>query len=184
MTSTTGTVTAHDLAAGLAHRAARWLNTTNGTGQQELILRILKVAEEVGEVCETVDIHGTRRVDTVRELVDVIVTAMTAQASIGHTPEGLNNLGLTVWCQPALLPHAALRLTVETGRLAAAVIGWTGQNPRKGRTHITRDIADRLSSVVWQAAAVISMCGIDPAQAIADGVTRIHARLDTMGVAP
>lgn len=168
--------------AGLAYRAARWLNTTNGTGQQELILRVLKVAEEVGEVCETIALQGTRRDDTVSELVDVIVTAMTAQASLGHTPHGLHHLG-PAWHRPGQLPHAAITLATEAGRLAAAVIGWTGQNPRKGQTHTVEQVSGQLARVVRQAAAMISMCGVDPTQAIGQSVAKIHARLDDMDVA-
>ncbi|MFI6228730.1 hypothetical protein ACIBCR_15615 [Micromonospora echinospora] len=177
----TDTLTAHDMAASLVHRATRWLNTTNGTSQQELILRILKVAEEVGEVCETIESQGTRRDDTVRELVDVIVTAMTAQASLGHEPYGLDRLD-PVWHRPGQLPHAAVILSAETGRLAAAVIGWTGQNPRKGQTHTVEQVCNQLANVVPQAAAMISMCGVDPADAIRDGVAKFHDRLDALGV--
>ncbi|WP_180686269.1 MazG-like family protein [Streptomyces gossypiisoli] len=56
-------------------------------------------------------------------------------------------------------PHeTAMRLmkvTEEAGEAAAAYIGMTGQNPRKGTTHTAADVADELCDVIIAAAVAL-----------------------------
>lgn len=72
-----------------------WLDASNGSGQQELILRILKVQEEAGEVAQAVigmvgqnprkGVTHTEN-NVAMELCDVIVTAMVAINTITGDP--------------------------------------------------------------------------------------------------
>jgi NTP pyrophosphatase (non-canonical NTP hydrolase) len=72
-----------------------WLDASNGTGRQELILRVLKLQEEAGEVAEAViGMVGQNprkgithsATDVVGELCDVIVTAMVAVQTLTGNP--------------------------------------------------------------------------------------------------
>jgi NTP pyrophosphatase (non-canonical NTP hydrolase) len=105
----------------LAVRAATgWLNATNGTGPAEQTMRVLKVAEETGEV-------------------------------------------------------------------AAAWIGATGQNPRKGITHTTADVAAELADVAFTALVAIASIGHDPHTVMttvaAKVLGRIHRPCELCGAA-
>lgn len=72
-----------------------WLDEANGTGQDELILRILKVQEEAGEVAQAVigmvgqnprkGVTHTEQ-DVIGELLDVAITAMVAVDTITQDP--------------------------------------------------------------------------------------------------
>ncbi|MFF4228012.1 MazG-like family protein [Streptomyces sp. NPDC001820] len=48
-----------------------------------------------------------------------------------------------------------LKVTEEAGEVAAAYIGMTGQNPRKGTTHTPADVADELCDVIITAAVAL-----------------------------
>jgi hypothetical protein len=63
-----------------------------------------------------------------------------------------------------------LKLVEETGEAAAAYIGMTGQNPRKGHTHTRDDVAGELCDVAVTAlVALATITGTaDTAQAALD----------------
>lgn len=72
-----------------------WLDANNGTSEEELTLRILKLSEEIGEVAQAVIgmrgqnprkgvTHSAH--DLAGELSDVIVTAMVALTSLTGDP--------------------------------------------------------------------------------------------------
>lgn len=72
-----------------------WLDASNGTSEQELILRVLKIQEEAGEVAQAViGMVGQNprkgvthtELDVIAELCDVIVTAMVAVNTITGDP--------------------------------------------------------------------------------------------------
>ncbi|MYW46374.1 hypothetical protein GT346_24405 [Streptomyces sp. SID161] len=78
------------------HRLVSWLDQQNGRSQEEIGLRILKLAEEQGEVAQAwIGYTGqnprkgtTHTLDQVAgELVDVIVTAAVALTSISDKPD-------------------------------------------------------------------------------------------------
>lgn len=48
-----------------------------------------------------------------------------------------------------------LKVSEEAGEMAAAYIGMTGQNPRKGTTHTPADVADELCDVIIAAAVAL-----------------------------
>lgn len=48
-----------------------------------------------------------------------------------------------------------LKVSEEAGEAAAAYIGMTGQNPRKGTTHTPADVADELCDVIIAAAVAL-----------------------------
>ncbi|WP_343444527.1 MazG-like family protein [Micromonospora schwarzwaldensis] len=71
-----------------------------------------------------------------------------------------------------------LKVTEEAGEVAAAWIGTLGQNPRKGVTHTSDDVAAELADVVLTALVAIASLGHDPQQVIAACVAKVTDRLD------
>lgn len=76
-------------------QAKSWLDDANGSTDQELTCRILKVTEEAGEVAGAwIGVLGQNprkgvthgRGDVVNELADVAMAALVAIASLGHDP--------------------------------------------------------------------------------------------------
>lgn len=75
-----------------------------------------------------------------------------------------------------------LKVSEEAGEAAAAWIGATGQNPRKGITHTRDDVADELADVVFAAlVAMASLPGIDPATVLTAKGRLIRARATRFG---
>jgi NTP pyrophosphatase (non-canonical NTP hydrolase) len=79
---------------------------------------------------------------------------------------------------PAELGMRLLKVTEEAGEAAAAWIGATGQNPRKGITHTYADVAAELADVAFTALVAITSLGHDPAQELAGCAAKVAARLD------
>ncbi|NJP34143.1 hypothetical protein [Micromonospora thermarum] len=71
-----------------------------------------------------------------------------------------------------------LKVTEEAGEAAAAWIGTLGQNPRKGVTHTTADVAGELADVVLTALVAIASLGHDPEQVLTACLGKVAARLD------
>lgn len=67
-----------------------------------------------------------------------------------------------------------LKVTEEAGEAAAAYIGATGQNPRKGTTHTREDVAGELCDVIIAAAVALHAFTTAP-PALLD--TKLHATL-------
>lgn len=74
----------------------KWLDSKNGRSDHELAMRTLKVTEEAGEVAAAyLGVHGQNPrkghshgwADVMDELVDVIVTASVALATITDRPQ-------------------------------------------------------------------------------------------------
>ena len=74
------------------HASRDWLDAANGTGEQELTCRMLKVTEEAGEAAGAwIGVLGQNprkgvthtRADVVAELADVAWTALVAIESLG-----------------------------------------------------------------------------------------------------
>ena len=59
-----------------------------------------------------------------------------------------------------------IKLMEEVGEVAAAWVGVTGTNPRKGITHRERDVVDELADVVNTALLAIVKLGFDPNHAL------------------
>ena len=70
-----------------------------------------------------------------------------------------------------------LKVTEEAGEAAAAWIGATGQNPRKGVSHTVADVAAELGDVVFAALVAIRSLGRDPATTLAATVAKIVDRV-------
>ncbi|WKU02846.1 hypothetical protein [Micromonospora sp. HUAS LYJ1] len=70
-----------------------------------------------------------------------------------------------------------LKVTEEAGEAAAAWIGTIGQNPRKGITHTTADVAAELADVVLTALVAIASIGHHPQEVIGACVEKVTARL-------
>ncbi|MEU0830486.1 hypothetical protein [Streptomyces sp. NPDC005969] len=64
-------------------------------------------------------------------------------------------LDTTNGTDPHEIAMRLLKVTEEAGEAAAAYIGMTGQNPRKGTTHTRRDVADELCDVIIAAAVAL-----------------------------
>ncbi|MGI5041504.1 MazG-like family protein [Streptomyces sp. JAC128] len=72
-----------------------------------------------------------------------------------------------------------LKLTEESGEVAQAWIGTTGQNPRKGTTHSVEDVADELCDVIVTAAVALASLVDDPAGHLNTKLRRIAGRPST-----
>ncbi len=76
---------------------------------------------------------------------------------------------LTAWLDqtngrsPAETALRILKITEEVGEVGNAYIGMTGQNPRKGITHTTTDVADELTDVIVAAMVALATITADPA---------------------
>ncbi|WP_343444436.1 MazG-like family protein [Micromonospora schwarzwaldensis] len=77
-----------------------------------------------------------------------------------------------------------LKVTEEAGEVAAAWIGTLGQNPRKGVTHTSDDVAAELADVVLTALVAIASLGHDPQQVIAACIGKVTDRLDDSHLTP
>jgi NTP pyrophosphatase (non-canonical NTP hydrolase) len=71
-----------------------------------------------------------------------------------------------------------LKLVEEAGEAAAAWIGHTGANPRKGVTHTVADVAGELADVALTAMIAIESLGVDHQSTLRECALKIGARLD------
>jgi NTP pyrophosphatase (non-canonical NTP hydrolase) len=69
-----------------------------------------------------------------------------------------------------------MKLAEESGEVMQAYIGATGQNPRKGRTHTSADVADELCDVILTAAVALHRFTGDPAGVLDDRIRRVARR--------
>ncbi|WP_228563112.1 NUDIX domain-containing protein [Catenulispora rubra] len=78
---------------------------------------------------------------------------------------------------PALaVPLRVLKVAEEAGEAAAALIGTTGQNPRKGRSHTDADLAAELCDVITAAAVALATVVPDPERVLQDHIGRVYMR--------
>ncbi|MBB4894655.1 NTP pyrophosphatase (non-canonical NTP hydrolase) [Streptomyces olivoverticillatus] len=68
------------------------------------------------------------------------------------------------------------KLTEEVGEVAQAVIGATGQNPRKGTTHTWADVENELCDVVLTAMVALRTLTPDAARIFAERLDHVAAR--------
>ena len=86
---------------------------------------------------------------------------------------------------PALaVPLRVLKVAEEAGEAAAALIGTTGQNPRKGRSHTEADLAAELCDVITAAAVALATVVPDPEQVLRDHIGRVYMRSVEAGAPP
>ncbi|GII80085.1 hypothetical protein Sru01_50670 [Sphaerisporangium rufum] len=91
---------------------------------------------------------------------------------IDHSPENLAR------DPEALLWGRAAKVAEEAGEVVAALIGATGQNPRKGRTGTLADVERELLDVAITAlAALAHMRAGDPEQADVLGMLGQHVEM-------
>lgn len=69
-----------------------------------------------------------------------------------------------------------LKISEEAGEVAAAVIGATGQNPRKGFTHDWQDVEAELCDVVVTAMVALRTLTPDAAEVFAAHLLRLDRR--------
>ncbi|MFB8758526.1 MazG-like family protein [Streptomyces nigra] len=69
-----------------------------------------------------------------------------------------------------------LKLSEEVGEVAQAVIGATGQNPRKGVTHTWDDVRSELCDVVITALVALRTLTPDPREVFARHLARVAER--------
>ncbi len=70
-----------------------------------------------------------------------------------------------------------LKITEEAGEVAEAVIGATGQNPRKGHSHTWDDVRNELCDVIVTAMVALARLTPEPQAVFAANLARIAARL-------
>jgi NTP pyrophosphatase (non-canonical NTP hydrolase) len=69
-----------------------------------------------------------------------------------------------------------LKLAEESGEVAAAVIGATGQNPRKGFTHSWQDVGAELCDVIITAMVALRTLTPEAEQVFAGHLRRVDER--------
>lgn len=69
-----------------------------------------------------------------------------------------------------------LKVTEEAGEVAEAVIGATGQNPRKGFSHSWDDVAVELCDVVISALVALNRVSPDARRVLAERVDYVYRR--------
>ncbi|WP_327297971.1 MULTISPECIES: MazG-like family protein [unclassified Streptomyces] len=69
-----------------------------------------------------------------------------------------------------------LKLSEEVGEVAQAVIGATGQNPRKGTSHSWQDVEAELCDVIVTAMVALRTLTPDAAEVFAGHLERVAAR--------
>ena len=69
-----------------------------------------------------------------------------------------------------------MKLAEESGEVMQAYIGATGQNPRKGRTHTSEDVASELCDVILTAAVALHRFSGDPAAALDARIREVARR--------
>ncbi|MFE4973411.1 MazG-like family protein [Kitasatospora sp. NPDC056651] len=69
-----------------------------------------------------------------------------------------------------------LKLSEEIGEVGAAVIGATGQNPRKGVTHTWEDVQHELCDVVFSALVALRTLTPDAARVFAERLAYVEQR--------
>ncbi|MER6359541.1 MazG-like family protein [Kitasatospora sp. NPDC001527] len=69
-----------------------------------------------------------------------------------------------------------LKLSEEVGEVSAAVIGVTGQNPRKGVTHSWEDVQHELCDVVFTALVALRTLTPDAARVFAERLAYVERR--------
>ncbi|MDH6216600.1 MazG-like family protein [Streptomyces pseudovenezuelae] len=77
-----------------------------------------------------------------------------------------------------------LKLSEEVGEVAEAVIGATGQNPRKGITHTWDDVQAELCDVVITALVALRTLTPDTREVFAHHLARVRSRSLGVGGAP
>ncbi|TPQ19187.1 MazG-like family protein [Streptomyces sporangiiformans] len=95
--------------------------------------------------------------------------------AVGHLQEWL------VRAQPARPPQETLllrmlKLSEEVGEVAEAVIGATGQNPRKGTSHTWDDVQSELCDVIITAAVALRTLTPDAREVFTAHLDRVRER--------
>lgn len=102
------------------------------------------------------------------ERLNVVFDAVTASVSWLDAHNGRGN---------AELAARILKVTEEAGEAAAAWIGLTGQNPRKGITHTRDDVAGELADMAMAALVAIASLGADPVTVLATKAAHVRSRM-------
>ena len=69
-----------------------------------------------------------------------------------------------------------MKISEEAGEVAAAVIGVTGQNPRKGVTHTWDDVRSELCDVIITAMVALRTLGADAPEVLRAKLDEVVAR--------
>jgi NTP pyrophosphatase (non-canonical NTP hydrolase) len=81
----------------------------------------------------------------------------------------------------ASITFRILKVMEEAGEAAAAWIGATGTNPRKGFTHAAADVADELADVAITALIAIESLGLDHREILNNCAAKVVSRIDRNG---
>jgi NTP pyrophosphatase (non-canonical NTP hydrolase) len=73
-----------------------------------------------------------------------------------------------------------LKLSEEAGEVAAAWIGYLGQNPRKGVTHSKEDVLSELADVAITAMVAIARLGGDPDSVVSAKAAVMRQRYEAL----
>jgi phosphoribosyl-ATP pyrophosphohydrolase len=81
-------------------------------------------------------------------------------------------------CDHSELILRVMKVGEENGEANEAVIGWVGQNPRKGVTHTPIDIVAELADVAFSALVAIQSFGFNAEGVLEDRARFIHDRAE------
>jgi NTP pyrophosphatase (non-canonical NTP hydrolase) len=81
----------------------------------------------------------------------------------------------TVEGDPRIL--RCLKIAEEVGEVTAAIIGVTGQNPRKGTTHTWLDVREELCDVILSAMVALESVDYNAEEIFEHHVQKRHTRL-------
>ena len=116
--------------------------------------------------CSTEDVAGLDEADRATGLDIFAVVRRVAfwLADTNGTDQGQQTLQI-------------LKVVEESGEVAGAWIGVTGQNPRKGVTHTIDQVADELADVVLSALVAVAGLDRDPEQVMQACLAKVAHRL-------
>lgn len=86
--------------------------------------------------------------------------------------------------QTLAVPLRVLKVAEEAGEAAAALIGTTGQNPRKGRSHTDADLAAELCDVITAASVALATVVRDPETVLREHLDGVYRRSLEAGAPP
>jgi anti-anti-sigma factor len=138
-------------------------------------------------------LRALRLADSVQDATAMLTAAPSADAAgwardAGETPLDLRPViaGLSAWLinvggsDDHQVAMRLMKIGEEFGEVTQAYIGVTGQNPRKGVTHASADVADELCDVIVTAMVALHDHTADPAALFAGKLAKIA---DRVGVA-
>lgn len=174
------TKSAEDLLWGQIGDIKRWIDQQSPVdADTALRMRIVKIGEEFGEVCEALLAPGPpNKPELIKELCDVILTAGVAlcTADTEARKRLLEALSWTVGFSEEPFTKNVLKIGQSYGAVCQALVGVTAYNPRKGASHTMDDLVARLCDVIRDAMVALDDVEPEPEATFVAHLARVHER--------